>query len=153
MSTTINGTHDITQRQTLRIEAFDTAYEARVAYDEWADKPITPKAEFTEDDAMQGICDMSTVEELADVIKRNRYLKVLCATRPKLAPAVIMAKMQAYGEQLRAHFIEQYGYPPEQSTTPTIAVTIDGPMDMDTYVQRNAASLARVMRRGKQIYG
>jgi hypothetical protein len=41
--------------------------------------------------------------------------------------------MKAHGEQLRAIFIAKHGYPPEESTTPYMPVTTDGPTDHDTY--------------------
>ncbi len=41
--------------------------------------------------------------------------------------------MEAYGKQLRAAFIAKYRYLPEDSTTPCIPVTVDGPQDHDEY--------------------
>jgi len=41
--------------------------------------------------------------------------------------------MEAHGKQLRATFIAKHGYRPEDSTTPYVPVTIDGPQDHDAY--------------------
>ena len=41
--------------------------------------------------------------------------------------------MESRGKQLRATFIAKYGYRPEDSTTPYVPVTIDGPQDHNAY--------------------
>ncbi|MGH2479530.1 MAG: hypothetical protein ACRDHW_07750 [Ktedonobacteraceae bacterium] len=47
-----------------------------------------------------------------------------------------MALMETRGQQLRAVFIDHHGYRPEESFTPYIPVTIDGPQDHDEYHTR-----------------
>ena len=49
-------------------------------------------------------------------------------TKDQIAPL-----MEAHGKQLRATFIAKHGYQPEDSTTPYVPVTIDGPQDHDAY--------------------
>jgi hypothetical protein len=45
----------------------------------------------------------------------------------------IAALLEVRGQELRAAFIARYGYRPEDSATPYVPVTIDGPQDHDSY--------------------
>ncbi|HEU5379829.1 MAG TPA: hypothetical protein VFV38_30775, partial [Ktedonobacteraceae bacterium] len=45
----------------------------------------------------------------------------------------IAQRMETYGKQLREVFLAKYGYAPEESTTPYVPVTINGPQDHETY--------------------
>jgi hypothetical protein len=53
--------------------------------------------------------------------------------RPKTCPKT--RSLHSW-EQLRAIFIVTHGYRPEDSTTPYVPVTIDGPQDHDAYYAR-----------------
>jgi hypothetical protein len=57
----------------------------------------------------------------------------LSAALEKRTRAQIPPLMEAYGMQLRVAFISKHGYQPEDSTTPYIPVTIDGPQEHDAY--------------------
>ncbi|GEM_PF-4194941 len=45
-------------------------------------------------------------------------------------------RVYAFGVQLRQKFIAAHGYLPEDSTTPRVPVTVDGPVDRDEYMAR-----------------
>ncbi len=77
--------------------------------------------------------DLSTVEELEVALAMSRYTLQLFGTPEKLTQDQIALLMEAYGKQLRAAFIAKHGYQPEDSRTPYIPVTIDGPEDHDAY--------------------
>ena len=51
----------------------------------------------------------------------------------KLTTDQISPLMEVHGKQLRAAFIAKHGYQPEDSTTPYVPVTINGPQDHDAY--------------------
>jgi len=79
------------------------------------------------------IRDLSTVEELELALALSRYALHLCAASERLTTDQIASLMETHGKQLRAAFIAKHGYPPEDSTTPYVPVTIDGPQDHDAY--------------------
>ncbi len=63
----------------------------------------------------------------------SRYALHLFDALEHLTKDQIASLMEAHGKQLRAAFIAKYGYPPEDSTTPYVPVTINGPQDHDAY--------------------
>ena len=77
--------------------------------------------------------DLSTVEELELMLAMSRYSLQLFDAPEKLTKDQISALLEAYGMQLRAAFLAKHGYQPEDSATPYVPVTIDGPQDHDAY--------------------
>jgi hypothetical protein len=77
--------------------------------------------------------DLSTVEELELALALSRHALHLFDTPENLTKDQIAPLMEAHGKQLRATFIAKHGYRPEDSTTPYVPVTIDGPQDHDVY--------------------
>jgi len=139
MSTSINGTQDITKRHALRIRAYETARQDLIAYmrwahehgDDWNGELARP---FSEEWAVRHLRDLSTVEQLETDIWRDQYDISLLSIRPKLPEAEIDRRRMEYETTLRAMNMERYGYDPEQAPRATIPVTIDGPVDRDAYM-------------------
>jgi hypothetical protein len=77
--------------------------------------------------------DLSTVEELELALAMSRYTLWLFEAPEKLTQDQISLLMETYGKQLRATFIAKHKYQPEDSITPYVPVTIDGPQDHDAY--------------------
>jgi len=63
----------------------------------------------------------------------SRYALQLLGTPEKLTQDQISLLMETYGKQLRAAFIVKQRYQPEDSRTPYVPVTVDGPQDHDAY--------------------
>jgi hypothetical protein len=80
--------------------------------------------------------DLSTVEELELALAMSRYALQLFEAPEHFPKDQIAPLMEAHGKQLRATFIARYGYRPEDSATPYVPVTIDGPQDHDAYYAR-----------------
>jgi hypothetical protein len=98
--------------------------ELRKAY---ADHPEQP-------DSVRVVRDLSTVEELELALALSRYALHLLDAPESLTKDQLASLMEAHGKQLRATFIARYGYPPKDSTTPYVPVTIEGPQDHDVYM-------------------
>lgn len=125
---------DLRQRYTLRVLLYEAEKLAHEKYCRWKGLPApSPDEVFQEQPASRVIRDLSTIEELEMMLESSRYLSQLLDAPKPLTADQITARMYAHGEQLRAIFIERHGYPPEESTTPYIPVTPDGPADHDTY--------------------
>jgi len=77
--------------------------------------------------------DLSTVEELEQMLALSSYALHLFDTPEHLTKDQIAPLMEAHGKHLRETFIAKHGYRPEDSNTPYVPVTIDGPQDHDTY--------------------
>ncbi len=104
------NTGDLRQRYTLRVLIYET------------DKL-----------AVRVVRDLSTVEELEMMLAMSRYALHLFDAPENLTTDQIAPLMEAHGKQLRAIFIAKHGYRPEDSTTPYVPITIDGPQDHDAY--------------------
>ena len=129
------NTSDLRQRYTLRILVYETDTTAHHAFCSWSGRPLPgPDQIFVEQpDEVRIIRDLSTVEELELQVAMSRYFLRLFDTVSHPDTEQIALRMEAYGAQLRAAFIATHGYPPEDSATPYIPVTIDGPQDHDAY--------------------
>ena len=132
------NTGDLRQRYTLRV----LLYEAdRLTYEKFcrlSGLPVPgPESIFLQQpDAVRVVRDLSTVEELELALALNRYALHLFDAPENLTKGQLAALMEAHGKQLRAAFIASRGYPPEDSTTPYVPVTIDGPQDHDAYDEK-----------------
>lgn len=127
---------DLRQRYTLRV----MTYEAdKLAYEKlcrWSRQPGPDRVFFEQPDSIRVVRDLSTVEELELALAMCRYLLQLFDALENLTSDQIASRMEAYGKQLRTTFITTYGYPPEDSTTPYVPVTIEGPQEHDAYYAR-----------------
>lgn len=121
---------DLHLRHALRLAVYAADKQAHHAYLLCRNAPPQP---FREIDNLTHIRDCSTVEELEVMLDLCRHLDLLFSTRPVLSSQVITERAQAYGEQQRLTFFEQYGYYPEDSRTPYTPVTLAGPQDHDAY--------------------
>jgi hypothetical protein len=125
---------DLRQRYSFRVLLYEADKLAHKKYCLWSGLPVPgPDVVFCEPPESRVVRDLSTVEELEMMLEVSRYLSQLLDAPEPLAADQITARMYAHGEQLRAIFIERQGYPPEESTTPYLPVTIDGPTDHDSY--------------------
>jgi hypothetical protein len=88
---------------------------------------------FEQPDTVRVVRDLSTVEELEQMLALSRYALHLFDAPEHLTKDQVALLMEAYGKQLRATFIARHGYRPEDSTTPYVPVTIHGPQDHDAY--------------------
>jgi len=88
---------------------------------------------FEQPDSVRVVRDLSTVEELEMMLALSRYALHMFDALENLTNDQITSLMQVHGKHLRAIFLSKYGYRPEDSTTPYVPVTIDGPQDHDTY--------------------
>ncbi len=132
------NTGDLRQRYTLRVMIYETDKLALEKYCRWSGMPV-PGSEstfFEQLDTVRVVRDLSTVEELELMLAMSRYALHLFDAQENLTGDRIAQHMEAYGKQLRATFIARHGYRPEESTTPYVPVTIDGPQDHDAYYAR-----------------
>ena len=129
------NTSDLRQRYTLRVLLYETEKLAHEQFCRWGGLPVPdPDLVFLEQpDDLRVVRDLSTVEELEQMLALSRYTLHLLAVPEPLTKERITLRMEAYGKHLRAAFIATYGYQPEESATPYVPVTIDGPQDHDAY--------------------
>jgi len=123
------NTGDLRQRYTLRVLIYETDKLAYEKFCRWSGLPVpSPDMIFFEQpDTVRVVRDLSTVEELEMMLALSRYALQLFDTPENLTQDQIAPLMEAHGKQLRATFIAKHGYRPEDSTTPYVPVTIDGP--------------------------
>jgi hypothetical protein len=128
------NTSDLRLRYTLRV----LLYEAdKLAYEQLRrlrGLPVPdPEKAFVEPENRRVIRDLSNVEELELLLAMSRSMLHLFTTSAQCTDDELASLIKAEGERLRANFIAQHGYPPEESATPYIPVTIDGPQDHEEY--------------------
>jgi len=126
---------DLRQRYTLRVLVYETDKLASKRFCSWSGQPVPePDSIFCEQpDSVRVVRDLSTVEELEMALAMSRYTLQLFGAPEKLTHDQIAQLMKTYGMQVRAAFIAKYGYLPEDSMTPYVPVTVDGPQDHDAY--------------------
>src|SRR5258708_6801746 len=129
------NTGDLRQRYTLRVMIYETDKLAYEKFCRWSGLPVpSPDMIFLEQpDTVRVVRDLSTVEELEMMLAMSRYALHLFDAPENLTTDQIAPLMEAHGKHLRAIFIAKHGYRPEDSTTPYVPVTIDGPQDHDAY--------------------
>jgi hypothetical protein len=129
------NTSNLRQRYTLRVMIYETDKLAYEKFCRWSGLPVpSPESVFFEQpDTIRVVRDLSTVEELELALVMSRYALHLFDAPEHLTKDQIAPLMEAHGKQLRATFISTHGYPPEDSATPYVPVTIDGPQDHDAY--------------------
>jgi hypothetical protein len=129
------NTRDLLQRYTLRVMIYETDKLAYERFCRWSGLPVpSPDMVFCEQpDAVRVVRDLSPVEELELMLAMSSYSLHLFDAPENLAKDQVAPLMEAHGEELRATFIARHGYPPEDSVTPYVPVTIDGPQDHDAY--------------------
>ena len=129
------NTSDLRQRYTLRVLVYETDKLAYEKFCLWSDQPV-PSSEsifYEQPDSIRVVRDLSTVEELEMALAMSRYMLQLLGAPEKLTQDQIPLLMETYGKHLRTTFIAKHGYQPEDSATPYVPVTIDGPQDHDAY--------------------
>ncbi len=136
------NTTDLRQRYTLRVLIYETDKLVYEKFCVWRGLPVpNPNAPFFEQpDTIRVIRDLSTVEELDVTLVMSRYALRLLDEPENLAHNQIASLMEAYGQHLRTIFFSTYHYQPEESTTPYVPVTIDGPQDHDSYYSKEYPS-------------
>ncbi len=129
------NTGDLRQRYTLRVLLYDTDKLAYEQFCRWSGLPVPgPESVFREQpDAVRVVRDLSTVEELELMLAMSRYVLHLFEAPQHLVKDQVAPLLGARGKQLRAAFITRHGYRPEDSATPYVPVTIDGPQEHDAY--------------------
>jgi hypothetical protein len=129
------NTGDLRQRYTLRVLLYETDKLTYEKLCRWGGLPVPdPESIFREHpDSVRVVRDLSTVEELELALALSRYALHLLDAPESLTKDQLASLMEAHGKQLRATFIARYGYSPEDSTTPYVPVTIEGPQDHDVY--------------------
>ncbi len=129
------NTGDLRHRYTLRVLIYETDKLAYEQFCRWGGLPVPgPESVFCEQpDTVRVVRDLSTVEELEMALAMSRYALHLFAAPQHLIRDQIAPLMEAHGKHLRATFIAKHGYRPEDSATPYVPVTIDGPQDHDAY--------------------
>ena len=129
------NTGDLRQRYTLRVLIYETDRLTYEQFCRWSGLPAPgPESVFCEQpDTVRVVRDLSTVEELELTLAMSRYALHLFDAPENLTKDQIASRMEAQGRQLRAAFIARHGYRPEDSATPYVPVTIDGPKDHDAY--------------------
>ena len=136
------NTGDLRQRYTLRVLLYETDKLSYEKFCRWSGLPVPgPESVFREQpDEARVVRDLSTVEELEMMLDLSRYALHLFDASEHLTRDQIASLMEAHGKELRAAFIATHGYPPEDSATPYVPVTVDGPQDHDTYYAREYPS-------------
>ena len=129
---------DLRQRYTLRVLIYETDKLIFEKFCRWSGLPVpSPDGVFFEQpDHVRVVRDLSTVEELELMLAMSRYALQLFDAPENLTKDQLAPLMEAHGKKLRATFIAKHGYRPEDSTTPYVPVTIDGPQDHDAYYAR-----------------
>lgn len=135
------NTSDLRQRYTLRILLYETDKLAYAQFCRWSGMsvPGSNTVFFEQPDSIRVIRDLSTVEELEIGLAMSRYVRQVLSGQEKRTQKQIASLMEAYGKQLRTTFISKHGYLPEESATPYVPVTIDGPQDHDIYYAKEFA--------------
>ena len=126
---------DLRQRYTLRVLLYETDKLTYEKLCRWGGLPVPdPESIFREHpDSVRVVRDLSTVEELELALALSRYALHLLDAPESLTKDQLASLLEAHGKQLRATFIVRYGFSPEDSTTPYVLVTIEGPQDHDVY--------------------
>jgi hypothetical protein len=129
------NTSDLRQRYTLRVLIYETDKLTYEKFCRWSGLPVPgPESVFCEQpDTVRVVRDLSTVEELELMLALSSYALHLFDAPEYLTKNQIAPLMEARGKELRATFIARHGYRPEDSATPYVPVTIDGPQDHDAY--------------------
>ena len=129
------NTGDLRQRYTLRVLLYETDKLTYEKFCRWSGLKVPGPGSifFEQPDTVREVRDLSTVEELELALALSRYGLHLFDAPESLTKDQLASLMEAHGKQLRATFIARYGYPPEDSTTPYVPVTIEGPQDHDVY--------------------
>jgi hypothetical protein len=129
------NTGDLRQRYTLRVLLYETDKLTYEKFCRWGGLPVPDQESMFREhpDSVRVVRDLSTVEELELALALSRYALHLLDAPESLTKDQLASLMEAHGKQLRATFIVRYGYPPEDSTTPYVPVTIEGPQDHDVY--------------------
>ncbi len=129
------NTGDLRQRYTLRVLLYETDKLTYEKFCGWCGLlvPGPGSVFFEQPDTVRVVRDLSTVEELELALAMSRYALHLFDAPENLTKDELAALMEAHGKQLRAAFTARHGYRPEDSTTPYVPVTIDGPQDHDAY--------------------
>lgn len=130
------NTGDLRLRYTLRVLLYETD---KLVYNELCrlyEQTDNPEAVFAEKPNTRVIRDLSCVEDLELMLSLSSYTLRLYLALEQLPDDDLMPLIHAEGERLRAHFIEQHGYAPEDSAVPYIPVTLDGPQDYEEYRAR-----------------
>jgi len=129
------NTSDLRQRYTLRVLIYETDKLAYEKFCSWRDLPA-PHSDvpfLEQPDSIRVVRDLSTVEELEKMLAMSRYALHLFDEPENLIHDQIASLMEAHGKHLRAIFLSTHRYRPEDSTTPYVPVTIDGPQDHNVY--------------------
>jgi len=129
------NTSDLRQRSTLRVLIYETDKLTYEKFCHWSGLPA-PKPDvpfFEQPDTLRVVRDLSTVEELEMMLAMSRYALHLFDAPENLTNTQIASLMEAHGKHLRSIFLSTYKYQPEDSATPYVPVTIDGPQDHDIY--------------------
>lgn len=136
------NTGDLRQRYTLRVLLYETDKLTYEKFCRWRGLPVpSPESVFREQpDEARVVRDLSTVEELELMLAMSRYALHLFDAPEHRTKDQIASLMEAHGKQLRAAFIATRGYRPEDSATPYVPVTVDGPQDHDAYYAREYPS-------------
>ena len=129
------NTGDLRQRYTLRVLLYDTDKLTYEKFCRWSGLPVPdPESVFFEQpESVRVVRDLSTVEELALALALSRYALHLLDAPESLTKDQLASLMEVHGKQLRATFLARHGYLPEDSTTPYVPITIEGPQDHDAY--------------------
>jgi hypothetical protein len=135
-------TSDLRQRYTLRVLVYEADKIAFKQFYRWSAQPVpSPDSVFSEQpDSLRVVRDLSTVEELEMALTMSRYTLQLLEAPEKLTQDQICLLMETYGRHLRATFIAKHRYQPEDSRTPYVPVTVDGPQDHDAYYAKEYPS-------------
>jgi hypothetical protein len=136
------NTGDLRQRYTLRVLLYETD---KLAYEKFCRRSGLPapgpESLFCEQpDAVRVVRDLSTVEELELAVAMSSYLLHLFDAPHHLTLDRLAALTEAHGKQLRAAFMARHGYRPEDSATPYVPVTSDGPQDHEAYYAKEYPS-------------
>jgi hypothetical protein len=136
------NTGDLRQRYTLRVLLYETDKLTYEKFCRWSGLQVpSPESVFREQpDAARVVRDLSTVEELELMLAMSRYALHLFDASEHPTKDQIASLMEEHGKQLRAAFIATHGYRPEDSATPYVPVTVDGPQDHDAYYAREYPS-------------
>lgn len=136
------NTSDLRQRYTLRVMIYETEKLAYEKFCRWSGQPVPSPDNifFEQPDSIRVVRDLSTVEELELALALGRYTLQLFEAPEPLTSDHIALLIETYGRYLRAIFIAKHGYQPEDSVTPYVPVTIDGPQDHDAYYAKEYPS-------------
>jgi hypothetical protein len=94
-------------------------------------------ATFAESPDDEFIRDLSTIEELRLLLRLAQGVHGVLEQAEGKSFGELESAFHRVGQEARSWFVATYGYAPEQSTTPRVPITLNGPEDGEVHRRRH----------------